>query len=290
MSDYVIVTESTIDCGQELADEMGLVVIPMQFTLNGKEYNNYPDEREMPITKFYEALRGGGMSNTSQLSADAYIQVLSPILEEGKDVLCIVFSSGLSGTYQSCESAAEELRARFPDRKIAVVDSRCASMGQGLLCWHATQKKKNGMGLDELAEWVTENRLKLCHWFTVDDLKFLQRGGRVSAAAALVGTILSVKPVLHIDNEGHLIMINKAIGRKRSLNALVDKMEETGKDNAGQTVFISHGDCPADAEFVAGELRRRFGTKDIRINPIGPVIGCHSGPGTVAMFFMGTER
>ena len=236
----------------------------------------------------YQELREGGMATTSAVNVSDYTQMVEPILKEGKDVLILVFSSGLSSTYQSSVLAVEELREKYPDRKIYTVDTLCASLGQGLLVWHAVQEQKKGKSIEEVRDWVEENKLHLCHWFTVDDLHFLKRGGRISAATAVVGTMLSIKPVLHVDDEGHLISMGKARGRGASLTALVDHMEQTVTDV--DTVFISHGDCLADAEKVAADVKKRFGTKDVVINNVGPVIGAHSGPGTLALFFLGTKR
>lgn len=203
-------------------------------------------------------------------------------------MLILAFSSGLSTTCQSARLSAQELSEKYPERKVYAVDTLCASLGQGLLVWHAVQEKNKGKSIEAVREWVEENKLRLCHWFTVDDLHFLKRGGRISAATAVVGSMLSIKPVLHVDDEGHLINVGKARGRGASLTALVDKMEETAIDV--DTVFISHGDCLADAEKVKDMVEERFGTREIVINHVGPVIGAHSGPGTLALFFLGTQR
>ena len=290
MSDFVIVTDSSADLPADLVRELGVEVLPLSFTIQGKTYRNYPDGREMAPGAFYQLLRGGGMATTSAVNVADYTAALEPLLQEGKDVLLLVFSSGLSATYQSSVIAVEELREKYPDRKLFTVDTLCASLGQGLLVWHAVEQKRKGASIEAVRDWVEENKLHLCHWFTVDDLHFLKRGGRISAATAVVGSMLSIKPVLHVDDEGHLINVAKARGRNASLTALVDHMEQTAIDPAGQTIFISHGDCLADAQKVADEVRRRMGVKDIVINHVGPVIGAHSGPGTVALFFLGTKR
>ena len=195
-----------------------------------------------------------------------------------------------SGTYQSALLAREELLERFPDRRLEVFDSRCASMGEGLLVYHAAKLSQQGKSLDEVLSWLKENALNLCHWFTVDDLNHLKRGGRVSTATALVGTMLGIKPVLHVDDEGHLIPVSKVRGRKQSLDALVKRMEESAVDPAGQMVFISHGDCLEDARYVETQVRERLGVQQVEVGFIGPVIGAHSGPGTVALFFLGQRR
>lgn len=288
MSDYVIVTDSSADLPDSLVQELGVEVLPLSFTVQGKTYHNYPDDREMDPKVFYKMLRDGEMATTSAVNVAEYTAMLEPLLQAGKDVLVLAFSSGLSTTYQSSVIAVNELSEQYPDRKICTVDTLCASMGQGLMVWLAVQEQRKGKSLEEVRDWVEENKLHLCHWFTVDDLHFLKRGGRISAATAVVGTMLSIKPVLHVDDEGHLISMGKARGRGASLTALVDHMEQTVTDV--DTVFISHGDCLADAEKVAADVKKRFGTKDVVINNIGPVIGAHSGPGTVALFFLGTKR
>ena len=288
MSDYVIVTDSSADLPASLVRELGVEVLPLSFTVQGKTYHNYPDDREMDPKVFYKMLRDGEMATTSAVNVAEYTNMLEPFLQAGKDVLVLAFSSGLSTTYQSSVIAVNELSEQYPDRKIYTVDTLCASLGQGLLVWHAVQEQKKGKSIEEVRDWVEENKLHLCHWFTVDDLHFLKRGGRISAATAVVGTMLSIKPVLHVDDEGHLISMGKARGRGASLTALVDHMEKTVTDV--DTVFISHGDCLADAEKVAADVKKRFGTKDVVINNVGPVIGAHSGPGTLALFFLGTKR
>ena len=219
-----------------------------------------------------------------------YTEALEPLLQAGKDVLILAFSSGLSTTCNSAVIAAQELGEKYPDRKIFAVDTLCASLGQGLLVWYAAKARERGGTIEEVRDWVEDRKLNLCHQFTVDDLHFLKRGGRISAATAVVGSMLQIKPVLHVDNEGHLINIGKARGRQASLKALVDRMEETAIDSGSLTVFISHGDCLEDAQTVADMVKKRFGVQEVYINYVGPVIGAHSGPGTVALFYMGTDR
>ena len=290
MSEYVIVTDSSADLTAGMAEELGVEVLPLSFMVKGQTYRNYPDNREMDPGAFYAMLRAGEMATTAAVNVADYTSVLEPLLEQGKDVLVLAFSSGLSATYQSSVIAVEELRARFPERKIFTVDTLCASLGQGLLVYLAAKKQQAGASIEEVRDWAEENKLHLCHWFTVDDLHFLKRGGRISAATAVVGSMLHIKPVLHVDDEGHLISMGKARGRGASLTALVDHMEETAIDPASQVVFISHGDCLADAEKVAGDVKKRFGVKEVVINHVGPVIGAHSGPGTLALFFLGSRR
>ena len=290
MSEYVLITDSSADLSQEMVQELGVTVLPLSFTIQGKTYRNYPDNREMDLPLFYDMLRAGELATTSAVNVAEYTQAVEPILQEKKDVLILAFSSGLSSTYQASVLAAGELREKYPDRKIYTVDTLCASLGQGLLVYLAAQEQRKGKSIEEVRDWAEETKLNLCHQFTVDDLHFLKRGGRISATTAVVGSMLQIKPVLHVDNEGHLINIGKARGRQASLKALVDKMEKTVTEEGRKTVFISHGDCRKDAVTVADMVRERFGTQDIRINFVGPVIGAHSGPGTLALFYLGTER
>ena len=290
MSEYVLITDSSADLSQEMVQELGVTVLPLSFTIQGKTYRNYPDNREMDLPLFYDMLRAGELATTSAVNVAEYTQAVEPILQEGKDVLILAFSSGLSSAYQASVLAAGELREKYPDRKIYTVDTLCASLGQGLLVYLAAQEQRKGKSIEEVRDWAEETKLHLCHQFTVDDLHFLKRGGRISATTAVVGSMLQIKPVLHVDNEGHLINIGKARGRQASLKALVDKMEKTVTEEGRKTVFISHGDCRKDAVTVADMVRERFGTQDIRINFVGPVIGAHSGPGTLALFYLGTER
>lgn len=290
MSEFVLMTDSSADLSQEMVQELGVTVLPLSFTIQGKVYRNYPDNREMDLPLFYDMLRAGELATTSAVNVAEYTQAVEPILQEKKDVLILAFSSGLSSTYQASVLAAEELREKYPDRKIYTVDTLCASLGQGLLVYLAVQEQRKGKNIEEVRDWAESTKLNLCHQFTVDDLHFLKRGGRISATTAVVGSMLQIKPVLHVDNEGRLINIGKARGRQASLKALVDKMEKTVTEEGKKTVFISHGDCRKDAVAVADMVRERFGTQDIRINYVGPVIGAHSGPGTLALFYLGTER
>lgn len=290
MREYIIFTDSSADYDAKMVSELGVEVLPLSFTLDEKVYLNWPDNREILPRDFYNKLRAGGMSSTSQVNSSQFVEAFRPFVAAGKDILYLGFSSGLSGTVNSGRIAAEELMEEFDGSRLTVVDTLCASLGQGLLIRHAANLKKQGKSMDEVANWAAENRLKLAHWFTVDDLNFLKRGGRLSGAAALLGTMLNIKPVMHVDNEGHLIPVEKVRGRKQSLLALVDHMEKTAIDPKSQIIHISHGDCPEEAQFVADEVKRRFGIEDIYINHVGPVIGSHSGPGTMALFFLAKER
>lgn len=286
---YVIFTESTGDLTPALIEAADLRVLPMAFTLDGKDYRNYPDGREMSSHDYYEKLRAGSLCTTSQVTMLEFQQAFTPVLEAGQDILYLAFSSGLSGTYQSGCIAAEELKEKFPGRRIVCVDSLQASMGEGLFCYLVGKKRCQGADLDTAADYARQIAPQVCAWFTVDDLMFLKRGGRVSGAAAVAGTLLGIKPVLHVDEEGHLIPKEKVRGRRASLDALVKHFEATALDKTGGTVFISHGDCADDARYVIDKLRA-LGVREIEMGDIGPVIGAHSGPGTVALFWLGSAR
>lgn len=290
MAEFVIMTDSCCDMTAALAEELELVVLPLSLHMGEDVYRNWLDGREIGFQDFYARIRSGRLATTSAVSVGEFTAEMRRILAAGKDILCINFSSALSATYQSASIAAADLAEEFPERKVLVVDSLCASLGQGLLVYLCAQERRKGRSLEEVHAFAEETKGKVCHWFTVDDLNHLKRGGRVSAATAFFGTMLSIKPVMHVDDLGRLIPVSKSRGRKASLLALVDRMEATAMDPGSQTVFISHGDCEEDARFVAQEITRRFGTQDIRINYVGPVIGNHSGPGTLALFFLGTQR
>ena len=290
MSDYVIMTDSSCDLPASLANEMELTVLPLYVDVDGQKYTNYLDEREISFSEIYAKLRTKCPAKTSAVNTNDFMEPMENLLKAGKDVLYIGFSSGLSGTYNAGAMAARELSEKYPERKIYTCDSLCASLGQGLLVYHAWQEKKKGKTIEEVRDFVEDNKLHLCHWFTIDDLMFLKRGGRVSGATAVVGSMLSIKPVMHVDNEGHLIKVDVARGRKASIKALADRAEKLGVDLQNQTIFISHGDCIDDANYLADIMRNRFHVKDVLINYVGPVIGAHSGPGTIALFFLGRER
>ena len=290
MSDFAILTDSSADLPAGLAQQIDVQVLPLAFIMGGHTYYNYPDNRDMDPHAFYDRLRAGELATTNAVNVAQYTEALDPLLQAGKDVLILAFSSALSTTYNSSRLAVEELGFKYPNRKIFTVDTLCASLGQGLLVWYAARERDRGHTIEEVREWVEERKLNLCHQFTVDDLHFLKRGGRISAATAMVGSMLHIKPVLHVDRGGCLVNIGKARGRQASLRALVDRMEETAIDSGSLTVFISHGDCLEDAQTVADMVKKRFGVQDVVINYVGPVIGAHSGPGTVALFYMGTDR
>lgn len=287
---FQIITDSSCDLPQELADSLDLQVLPLQVLMEGKIYRNYLDGREIGFGEFYDKIRQGVVATTSAVNPEAFTQAMEQALHAGLDVLFIGFSSGLSTTYQSGAIAAEELRGKYPDRKIITIDSLCASLGQGLYVYLAAKKQQSGASIDEVAAYLDEIKLHLCHWFTVNDLMYLKRGGRIPASTALLGTMLQIKPVMHMDNNGKLVSVGKARGRKASLDALAQKLHDTAIDPNGQTIFICHGDCRDEAEYVGRKIQEQTGVKEIIINYVGPVIGAHTGPGVISVFFLGTER
>lgn len=289
MCEYVITTDNTADLPYSYYKEHGIEYMYFTYQLEGEVYNK---ENELEFSDFYARMRKGSMPTTSQVNSEEAKEILRPILEQGKDILHLAFSSGLSGSYNSVRLAAEELAEEFPERKIVVVDSLCASLGEGLFVDKAVEMKEQGKSLEENAAWLEEHKLNFCHVFTVDDLFHLHRGGRVSKVAAVVGTMINLKPLLHVDNEGHLIPVKNVRGRKKSLSGLVSMMEERlgGWKDKNTKIFISHGDCQEDAEYVEKLVKEKFGYDTFLINTIGATIGAHSGPGTVALFFMGDYR
>lgn len=285
--DFQIITDSCCDFPTPMYGQLGLTFVPLTVEFRG---NTLDDKNDDTLKEMYQGLRAGEVAKTSAVNPSRWSQAMEKALAAGKDVLVLAFSSGLSTTYQSAVIAAEELKDEYPDRKIQVIDTLCASMGQGLLVWYACKKRDEGLSLDEVAQWVLDNRLHLCHWFTVDDLMYLKRGGRISAATALVGTMLQIKPLLHVDDEGHLINMTKTRGRKAAIDAMVKKAQELGAGYDNSTMFISHGDCLSDAEYLSRQLKEKCGVKDVVISYVGAVIGSHSGPGTLALFFLGSHR
>ena len=284
---YRIVTDTCCDLPQKMYGELGLTYVSLSVNFRGQSVNQYT---ESWLKEMYDGLRAGEVATTAAANPTDWQNVLTPILESGEDALVLAFSSGLSTTYQSAVIAAQELMEKFPQRKVLVVDTLCASLGQGLFVYYACQKRDAGLSLEELHTWCEENKLHLCHWFTVDDLMYLKRGGRVSAATALLGTMLKIKPVLHMDDAGHLINMSKTRGRKASIEALAEKMVQTALPGVNDTVFICHGDCIEDAEYLEKLVREKCGVKQVLTYYTGAVIGSHSGPGTLALFFLGTNR
>mgnify|MGYP001080437153 CR=1 FL=1 len=290
MRDYVLLTDSCCDLSAEMAAKLGVEILPLSLEMGGKSYRNYPDGRDIGFQEFYTRLRAGELATTSAVNVGEFEDKMRALLQTGRDILCLSFSSALSTTYQSSVIAAEELKDEFPDAKILTVDSLCASLGQGLFVYLCAQEQKKGKTIDEVKTFAEETKGRVCHWFTVDDLMYLKRGGRISATTAVLGTVMQIKPVMHMDNDGHLANVTKARGRKGSLIALAEKALTTSTDLPSQTMFICHGDCYDDAKFVADYIRERSKVQDVIINYVGPVIGSHTGPGVVSVFFLGTER
>ena len=287
MSQYKIITDSGCDLPVPKLQALDVTAVPLTLLFRGE---SRPDAVTEEIREVYDALRAGETASTSAVNPDGWANAIRPVLEEGKDALVLCFSSGLSTTYQSAVIAAGDLAQEFPQRKISVVDTRCASLGQGLLVWLACDKRDQGLDLEALTAWVEQTKDHLCQWFTVDDLMYLKRGGRVSAATALVGTMLKIKPVLHVDEEGHLINVSKTRGRKASIEALADKVAQLGMEGFRKRITICHGDCLEDAQYLEKLLKERHGVQEVFIGYTGAVIGSHSGPGTLAVFFLGKER
>ncbi len=288
---FEIVTDSSSNLIEDLIDEFGLHILPLSFMVDGEQYHSYLKGEHTDLAQFYAMMREGKVITTSLPNMAESEELLRGLLAAGKDVLYIGFSSGLSGTFQEIDLLLGQLAQEFPERTVLTVDTLAASGGEGLLVWYAATLARDGASIEEVHRWLEDNKLKLAHWFTVDDLMFLFRGGRVSKTSAWAGTLLNIKPVMHVDDEGHLIPLEKVRGRKKSLRALVDHMEATADAPvAEQTVFITHGDCREDAEYVADLVRERFGVTDIVINYVDPVIGAHSGPGTMALFFLADHR
>ena len=288
MNEYVIYTDSSCDLSGEKLESRGVCYSSLTFRFNDseKEYSN----SEMAIGDFYQKMRDGGVAKTAAVNSESFAAGFEKALKDGKDVLYIGFSSGLSTTYNSARIAAEQLRESYPDRKIITVDTLAASAGIALLIDLVIEKKEAGATIEEAAQFAEDTKMHISHWFTVDDLVYLKRGGRVSATTAFVGNMLGIKPVLHVDNEGHLVNVSKVRGRRTSISALADKYGETAVDTANGKVYISHGDCLKDAEELAKIIENKYGAKTQLITDVGPVIGAHSGPGTIALFFVAKER
>ena len=288
MRDFVITTDSTVDLPKEYLSQTDIVVLPLAYIIGDKTYQE--DGSGLTPKEFYDALRNGAMPTTSQINPEQAQEAFEKILKEGKDIIHIGFSSALSGSYNSARIAAQELQETYPDAKIYTLDSLSASLGEGLLVYKLYEMKKAGKTIDEIYAWGKENHLHVCHNFTVDDLHHLHRGGRVSKASAVIGSIINIKPVLVVNDAGKLIPMDKVRGRKKSLIELVNRMEKQIQGFENDIFMVSHGDCIEDAEFVANLVKERFGIEKVIINEVGAVIGSHAGAGTVALFFMGAER
>ncbi len=287
MTNYQIVTDSSCDFTKAQYAELGLSYASLTLLYKGVEYQSFTEHTELHA--FYDGIRSGEMPTTSAVNPEGWADVMEPALANGNDVLCLAFTSGLSTTYQSAVIAAEELREKYPERKIIVVDTLCAALGQGLLVHKACQKRDQGLSLEELAAWVEENKLKLCHWVTVDDLNHLKRGGRVSATTAFVGGMLGIKPIINVDDNGKLNTVAKCRGRKAAMEYLVSQLVENGTDL--DTIAIAHGDCPEDAAALEAMIREKCpAVKHVITGYVGGVIGAHTGPGVLVLFFLGKQR
>ena len=287
MRDYVITVNSTVDLPKEWLKERHVPAVPLRYTIDG---TTYTDMEGLSAKEFFAKLREGKMSVTSQVNPEEAVEALEPYVKEGKDILHLGFSSGLSGTLNSMRIGAQMLEEKYPGSKVIVIDTLCACLGEGLLLYYALKEKAKGKTIEEVAQWVEDNKLHICHNVTVDDLNHLHRGGRVSKTTAVIGTIVQIKPIIHMDNEGKLQVIGKERGRKKSLNKIVDMAVEQSEDWENDIVMITHGDCIEDAEYVAKLVREKMGIENILINNIGTVIGSHIGPGVVAVFCMGNKR
>ena len=292
MRDYIIMTDSCCDLNQQEVEELDLTVLPLSFTIEGRTLLNTPDCADMAPEEFFQKIAAGADCTTAAVNVGQFTDAMKAALSEEKDILCICFSSALSTTYQSACIAANDLRAEHPEAKIIVIDSLSASRGQGMLLYRAVrERREKGLAIEALADYVRSIIQSQCHWFIVDDLNHLKRGGRVSAAAALAGTVLGIKPVMHTDSEGRLTPVSKARGTKAALRALVDKVAEIGVEpDKNQPMLICHANCPDSVAYVKELLKERFGVTDVRADFIGPVIGAHTGCGTLGLFFVGTER
>ena len=291
MRDFVIITETTADLPASYIEENGLVIVPLYYQIDETVYG---EEKHLESKDFFDAMRNGAAPTTSASNPATLRKKYIELIESGKDILHLAFSSGLSCSYNNASFVAEDLKEEYPDAKITVIDTLCASLGQGLIVNSAVQLKQQGKSIEEIAEWIEAKKLNLCHQFTVDELIYLYRGGRLKKSSAILGTIINIKPVLHVDNEGHLVPLTKVRGRKKSLNDLVDNMiaalDGYDFDIENEWVYISHGDCQEDAEYVKKQIEERIGAKNFLINYLSPTIGSHAGPGTVALFHYGKTR
>lgn len=287
MNEFVIVSDSTVDLPKEYLQSKQVPIISLSYIMDGVTYEEMDG---LSHKEFFEKLRAGSLPTTSQINLEQAREALEPFAKEGKDILYIGFSSGLSGSYNSVRMAAEDLKEEYPDINIITIDSLCACMGEGLLLYKALELKEHGMSMEEIAKWVEANKLHICHNVTVDDLNHLHRGGRISKTTAVVGSMIKIKPIIHMSDEGKLVVIGKERGRKKSLVSIVDRMEKQMQGYDNDIVMITHGDCIEDAEFVKKQVEERFGIHNVMINGIGSVIGSHTGAGVVAVFFMGDKR
>ncbi len=287
---FKLITDSCANLTREIIDRYDITVIPLEYTMNGEQHSITPEIGEDDFKAFYGNMREGQIVKTAMANGENFRRLFEDILESGEDILYIGFSSALSGTVQSVKATLDALSGQYPERRCITIDSLCAAMGEGLLVTHAAMLRESGKSIDEVADWTEQNKLRLVHLFTVDDLKYLRRGGRISGATALIGSVLQIKPLMHVDNEGRLVAFGKVRGRKNSIESLLKRMGEIIENPEQQIIYIIHGDCYDEAKHIADEVQKRFKPKKTVINYVDLVIGAHSGPGTLAIFFLGRER
>jgi len=290
MKQYILATDACSDLPLDVVKQHDIAIVPMLLEIEGKNYSHNLEEKHLKLKDFYDQLRDKKVSRTSLVNVGEFVQFFTELLKQGKDILYIALSSALSGTYQSAMMAIDMLKDDYPDQRIVAVDTLSASLGEGYLVWRAALLKKEGKPLNEVVEWLEANKYRLRHLFTVEELGTLKRGGRLSGTAAFFGTLLGVKPILHVTREGKLDVLKKSVGRKKSLTEMIEVMKEQIVAPKEQTIFIAHGDCLEEAKEVGGLINASMNVKDLFFSYIGPVIGSHSGPGTIAVFFMGKER
>lgn len=287
---YKIITDSCANLTDAQIAEYGVEILSLKYYIGDTGFDSYIKGKKIDYSHVYKILREKGKITTSLANRDDCDKTILPVLQDGYDVLVLAFSSGLSGTYQNIVNSAEDYKEMFPERKIIVVDTLCASMGEGLLVKYAVEMKKQGKTMEEVAQWVEDNKLKLCHTFTLDDLFFLKRGGRLSGTSAVFGSLMNIKPLMHVADDGKLYVTGKARGRKAAINHLIESVGEKGVDVQNQEIFIVHGDCEDEAKIIGEEVKKRYNVKNVVYNCLDPVIVSHSGPGTLAIFFMGDKR
>ena len=288
--EYIIVTDSTANLPEEIIDKYEIEIVSLSYFVNDVEHMAYEKGKKTNLKELYVKMRNKENMRTSLASPERFTDVFENIAKAGKDILYIGFTSVLSGTYQSGAIAAEAIREKYPNIKLYTVDTLCAALGEGLLVYYAALMKEEGKTIEEVRDWIEQNKLDMCHVVTVDDLFFLKRGGRVSATTAIAGTMLGIKPLLHIDIDGKLVTTGKIRGRQQSMNYLVEQFEKYALDKENQIIALGHGDCEDDAKYVISEIKKKYNIKEVVMNYLDPVIGCHAGPGTLALFFIGTER
>ncbi len=287
---FEIITDSSANLSRAMAKELNVKILPLSIFIGEEELKSFSEDKEFDYVTYYNRLRNKEHAKTSLINTDVFISEFEKVLNDGKDVLALIMSSGISGTYQAAKIAADTIREQYPERQVIVIDSLSASIGEGLLVYYAAKFREEGKSIEEVADWIYKNRLNMVHQFTVDDLFFLKRGGRLSGGVAVIGTILQIKPVLHVDNEGHLIVQDKVNGRKKSINAIVEIFKKNAINPKDQVLAICHGDCLKDAEYLAEKIKKEVEVKDIIINFLDPVLGAHAGPDTLALFYLGEKR